>query len=307
METAISLYGYLLITFLGVIVPLFGILLSLFRQGLIELKTQAEREKTNSTKNLREQLKKESEEGQPNLDDIKKSIRELTHSLKTAEKKLSYLNPKKQLLRLFALLFLSFFALLVTMLYKQIAGFALVLSILLFFSALYILWKLLQILVDVKDIIDSRRGELESKVVELLSSTSSTFLKNVYPIIKDRVIKDGEEVTIDLSVDTINEIKIAITNNEKMMAKKVELGLMFAGEFIIEKSPGYTIFAAEDGTQIVRYRVEEIQSETWLRLPELTIKPIKKEVFRVRTFIKAENIKAKDYIVNFNVKSGNPS
>jgi hypothetical protein len=305
METAISLYGYLLITFLGVIVPLFGILLSLFRQGLIELTTQAEREKTNSTKNLREQLKKQSEEGQPNINDIKKSIRELTHSLKTAEKKLSYLNPKKQLLRLFALLFLSFFAVLVAILHKQSAWFALVLSILLFFLALYILWKLLQILVDVKSIIDGKKGELESKVVELLSS-SSTLIENVHPVIEGNVIKDGEEVTINLSVDIINEIKISISNNAKMMAKKVELGFIFPREFIIEKGPSYTIYNDEDGTQIVRYHADEIQAQTRLVLPKLNIKPIKKDAFKVQTFIKAENIKSKYYLVQFNVEEDIP-
>jgi hypothetical protein len=51
MESAITLYGYLLLTFLGIIIPLLGILLSLFREGIEQLSAQYKNQKSNSDKN----------------------------------------------------------------------------------------------------------------------------------------------------------------------------------------------------------------------------------------------------------------
>ncbi len=94
MESAITLYGYLLLTFLGIIVPLLGIILSLFREGIKQLTAQYENQKSNSDKNLLEQMKKQSESGQANIPEIQESILKLKGIKKTADKKLSYLIPR---------------------------------------------------------------------------------------------------------------------------------------------------------------------------------------------------------------------
>jgi ABC-type multidrug transport system fused ATPase/permease subunit len=304
MEVAISLYGYLLITFLGVIVPLLGILLSLFRQGLLELTIQAEREINSSTQNLREQLTKQSESGQPDIKEIKKSIRELSRTKRKAEKKLKYLDPKTQLLMLFALLFLSFCGVIIASLSKKYALSVLVFSLVLFLYALFIMWKLLGILVEVKKGIDDKKTELESKVIELLSSSDKS-LKKVYPVLDGTVI-DKNDIAINLSLNVTNTMKIVIKNSESKMAKRVELGIIFPREFIIEKGDKYTLFTEEDGTQIIRFHIAEIYGNTKLVLPPLMVKPIKEGVSKFQSFIKGENIDSILYSLLFKVQGSMP-
>ncbi|MGD1010564.1 MAG: hypothetical protein ABR951_10480 [Candidatus Aminicenantales bacterium] len=305
MESAITLYGYLLLTFLGIIIPLLGILLSLFREGIEQLSAQYKNQKSNSDKNLLEQMKKQSESGQANIPEIQESILELKAIKKTADKRLSYLDPKKQLLRLFLFLFIAFLLTLTALLIKDnllIKGAAVALSLFFFSSTLYILWKSLGILVEVKETIDTHRGERESKVIELLSSSvSGVYLKDIYPQINGKNI-NNDKTQIDLTLNVKTMLKIAIDNSEKKMAKSVEIGFIFPREFLIEKSDSYSIYTGEDGNQVVRYKTEQIQGITLQLFPALVLNPMKEGDFIVRTFIKAENIEAKYYIVLFKVK-----
>ncbi len=185
------------------------------------------------------------------------------------------------------------------LLYK---GVVVALSLFFFFSTLYILWKLLGILVEVKETIDTRRGERESIIIELLSSSASgDFLKTVYPQINNKTI-NNDKAKIDLTLNAKTTLKIAVDNNERRMAKKVEIGFVFPREFLIEKSGQYSIYTGEDGTQIVRYKTEELQGNTTQIFPALILNPMKEGDILVRTFIKAENIEAKYYSVLFKVK-----
>jgi predicted PurR-regulated permease PerM len=305
MESAITLFGFLILTFLGLIVPLLGILLSLFRQGIIELTAQYENQKTNSEKNLSEQLKRQGESGQPNVPEIQKSIQELTKIKEAADKKLSYLNPKKQLLRLFLFLFISFLSTIGALLLKDHTFYrvvSVILSLFFFCITIFILWKLLGILVEVKQTVDARRGELESKIIGLLSlSSSAGFIKDVYPMINGKAV-ENDKSEIEIALNTKNTLKLAIINSEKRMAKRVEMGLVFPREFIVEKSTGYSIYTSGDGSQIVRYQTTELQGKTNLILADLIINPIKKDTFKIRTFINAENIETVSYLVLFKIQ-----
>jgi len=305
MESAITLFGFLILTFLGIFVPLLGILLSLFREGVIELTTQYENQKTSSESNLAEQMKKQGESGQVNIPEIQKSIQELTGIKEAADKKLLYLNPKKQLLKLFSSLFISFLSIIGALLLKEFLLYrvaSLVLSLASFIYTLFVLWKLLGILVEVKQTIDARRGQLESKIISLLSmSSSSGFIKDVYPMINGKVI-NNDKAEVYLVLNTKNTLKLMLDNDEKRMAKRVELGLWFPREFIIEKVKDYSITTQDDGSQVVRYKAAELQGKTRLLLPDLIINPIKKETFKIRTFINAENMETANYIVLFKIQ-----
>ncbi len=76
------------------------------------------------------------------------------------------------------------------------------------------------------------------------------------------------------------------------MAKRVEVGFIFPQEFIIEKSDGYKIYRDEE-RQIVRFNVEEVHGNEHFHFgSELTITPLQKGDWKVKTFIKAENIES---------------
>lgn len=67
MEQAIQLFGYLILTFLGIVSPILVILLSLFREGISQLTIQYENEKSQSENNIKEQLKKMGEAGKTDV------------------------------------------------------------------------------------------------------------------------------------------------------------------------------------------------------------------------------------------------
>ena len=77
MVSAITLFGFLILTFLAIIVPFFGILLSIFQEGISKLSEQYENEKSNSEKNIQAQLKKQARKKKLNVEEIERSIKEL--------------------------------------------------------------------------------------------------------------------------------------------------------------------------------------------------------------------------------------
>ena len=108
MEQAIQLFGFLILTFLGIVSPILVILLSMFREGISQLTIQYENEKSQSKNNIKEQLKKIVEAGKTDVEGIEQSLNKLKAIKKTAETKLSYLNPRKQILRLYMPFLISF-------------------------------------------------------------------------------------------------------------------------------------------------------------------------------------------------------
>lgn len=314
MESALQLFGYLILTFLAIIVPFLGILLSIFQEGISKLTIQYENEKSSSEKNIQDQLKKQGVAKKINVQEIEQSIKKLKAIKKTAETKLSYLNPKRQILRLFTIFLISFLGVISAILIKiniYYTGVLIVVSLIFFFSALYVLWKLLGIIIEVKKIIDGDTRDMEAKTIELLSLISQPpqvvqiqeqyFLKNTYLIIMNKDIKkDGVEFT--LYTDDKKDVDISLINAEKRMAKNVEVGFMFSRNFIIAKSTNYTIYTDKDGSQIVRYNVREIQGDTTYVFPSLIITPINEGEYVIRVFIKAENIEPTYRNVHFKIK-----
>jgi len=190
-------------------------------------------------------------------------------------------------------------------------GVLIIVSLIFFFSALYILWKLLGIVIEVKKIIDEDKKDMEAKIIELLSLISQPpqvvqiqeqyFLKNTYLIIMNKDIKkDGVEFT--LYTDTTRGLDIKLINAEKRMAKNVEVGFLFSRNFIITKSTKYAINTDKDGHQIVRFKIKEIQGYTTYIFPRLIITPINEGKYVIRTFIKAENIEPTYRDVHFKIK-----
>ncbi len=77
MEQAIQLFGFLILAFLGIVSPILVILLSLFREGILQLTIQYENEKSQSENNITEQLKKIGEAGKTDLGEIEQNLNKL--------------------------------------------------------------------------------------------------------------------------------------------------------------------------------------------------------------------------------------
>ncbi len=301
MELAIQLFGYLILTFVGVVAPILVVLLSMFREGTLKLATQYKNEKSQSEKNIKEQLKKIGEAEKTDVAEIKQGLEKLEAIKKTAETKLSYLNPKKQIFRLFLPLLISFLGAILAILTKTniyCVGLSIAVSLICFAYAIVALWKLLGIIIEVRKTIDDDKKDMDMKTIELLSTLvekaeegAQYFLENVYVTIDDEDIKN-DAGKIAISANKKQELKVGIRNSEPRMAKNIEIGFIFPYDFIIEKTGYYSIYT-DKTNQIVRYTAPLIHGDTYLVLGSLIITPLKKGDYKIGTFIKAENIESK--------------
>jgi len=311
MELAIQLYGYLILTFLGVVTPIMVILLSMFREGMRELTVQYENEKSQSEKNIKRQINKQEKAEKIDAEAIQQILYELKAIKKTAGRKLSYLNPKRQTIGLFITLLISFLGVILALLTKTNFYYMILfvaLSLICFNHAIFAIWGLLGVIIEVKTTLDENRKDSELKIVEVLSklveemkSGLPYFLKKIYITVDDEIIKKDKTEAI-ISVSEKQRLKIGIRNLEKRMAKNVEIGFIFPLETIIEKTDYYSIYT-DKKSQIVRYYVSSIQGDTHRILGHLIITTISIGDIKVRTFIKAENIESTYRILNLKVTS----
>lgn len=301
MEPPITLFGNLVLTFLSFVVPIIGIMLSLFRDGIDILTTQYENERKQTEANIKDQLKKISndESGKINDQEINQNLKKLKGIEKTAETKLSYLNPTKQIRRLFVPLSISFVAIeasLYTLSYFSIYLTLLFLLIALtsFGNALYVLQGLTSIIIEIKkasdELKDKKEKEQKEDLFSLIQKTQkgTDYLKEVYIRIEGTDIAN-KKPKLALESQVKKELQISIYNHEKRMVKNIQIGIIFPIKFIVEKTEYYSVTNSAE-YQIVRYNEDFIQGETNLLRQPLVVTPLEKGIFAISTFVKAENI-----------------
>jgi len=310
MELAIQLYGYLILTFLAIVTPIFGILLSTFREGLSKLSTQYENEIALTKENIKKQAEQIAKTEEANtakvgelIKQLEKGRKSLEKKKKTAQVKLSYLNPRTQILLLFLLLSVSFVGVILAILCKDCTfyrGVSIVISLGCFGTVLVRLDKLLGIIIEVRQIIDgdrkereTDRGEREMRIIELLSALAKReldyFVKDICIAVNGKDIKD-DRVEIKVPNNVKSSIEIAVNNSGDMMAKNIEIALIFDPSFVIEKKTYYSIYT-EKTHQIVRYTLNLIQAKTYMIFEPLIVTPMKEGEFEIRTAIRGENIR----------------
>lgn len=299
MDEGIKLFGFLILTMLGLTVPVAAILLSVFQKGLSNLASQAESERSQAEKNIKDKIKQMSEAGKTDTTAVQRSLDELKSIEKAAKSKLSYLSPQKLVARLFTSIIIALCGVFVALVFAGgIYKLVVVISVAAFVYAIYVMWRTMGIMFEAKAAIDADEQRDTEQITGLLSgilmkvgeTTAQYFLKKVRIRLDDKAIED-ESFAKTLKANEKQPLKIAFVNSETRMAKRVEVGLIFPQEFIIEKSDDYSIFRGEK-QQIVRFKVEEVQGDTHYLLGDLTITALQKGDWKVRTFIKAENIES---------------
>lgn len=306
MEQAIQLFGYLILAVLGFVFPVVTVLLSLNREGLSKLAAQYENERSQSEDNIKEQLGKMSKAADIDESAIKKSIKKLKSIKKAAKIKLSYLDPKKQVLRLFVPLMLAFLGVVAAFLILHFTDYfidyaylyPLLVSLVAFSYSVFVLWKLVGIIMEVRRIIDTDRKDMDTRTTELLTAlvegvkeTGQYYLQKVYINIDGDDIVDNSCI-ITGKANSKTELTLGIINKETRMAKNVEIGFIFPTNLIIEKTSEYSIYREEE-QQVVRFNTSTIQGDTYLHITEpLIITPLEQGNHKIRTFVKAENIES---------------
>jgi len=312
MELALELLGNLLLTFLGFVLPIVAILLSIFQKGISLLSEQYENKKKQAEENIRIVSKKKIDE-----DEIQSNLNELKDIKKQAGRRLSFLNPQKQIVRFFVPLILAFsgveLACFVIGKYITFFKFKLslsqmlfFLSVLLFAYALYVLWTLLDIIIEVKKAVDESKSEDDREFRKMLVSISRStkerdkyFLKKVYITVDGKRILKGKPI-ITLTEQEKKELEIGIENIERRMAKQVEIGFILPLDFMVEKSGSYNIYSGES-RQIIRYKTDILHGNKHLIFKSLAITPLKKGTYKIKAFIGAENIETTERKFTFKV------
>ncbi|MBA7716629.1 hypothetical protein ES703_125703 [subsurface metagenome] len=300
MKEAIQLFGFLVLAVLGFVSPIIALLLSIFREGMRKLAAQYESEKVQSENNIKAQLRKMGKRKTTDDSAIESSLKELRSIKKTAEAKLSYLDPKKQVIRLFIPLILALLGVALTLLLIETSMyycFFLLLSLAALAYTVVVLWKLIGIITEVRKIIDTDRKDTDSTIIELLSvlgekveKTGQYFLKNIYVVWNGNDIRDdSQEAT--MRANNKEELNISIRNIEMRMAKNVEIGLIFPNDFIIEKRDYYSIYR-DDTQQVIRFNLNDVQASTLHIFSPVVVTPLERNDYKIRTFIKAENVEA---------------
>jgi len=306
MEKIIEIYAFFLITVIGFVVPIFAILLTLFHDGLFKLAQQykAERDQTaqklaGQLQKLAGQLQKAGEPSSLDVKGIKQTIKELEIVKKIADAKLSLLSPKKTILRLIIPLSIAFISLLPNFFLLSIYTYVASGVSLLFLGYVFVqLWKLIDIVIEVKSLIDTETKNDQGKILEILAEIASNTKKGAAYFIEkiflkfNNVILDKEDNKVVITVDKKTEVPIELTNNEVLMARDIEAGFRFPLEFLIEKTSSYTIYASKN-EQIVRYTLDRLQGNTNQIFNPLVLTPLKKGEYKFQIFIKGENIESK--------------
>ena len=297
MDEGIKLFGFLILTMLGLTVPVAAILLSVFQKGISNLASQSESERSQAEKNIKDKIKQMSEADKTDTTAVQRSLDELKSIEEAAKSKLSYLSPRKLVARLFISLIIALCGVFVALVFAGgIYKLVVVISVAAFVYAIYVMWRTMGIMFEAKAAIDADEQRDTEQITGLLSgilekvgeTPTQYFLKKVRIRLDDEAIED-EPFAKTLKANEKQPLEISFANSESRMAKRVEVGFVFPPEFIIEKSDDYSIYRKEK-EQIVRFNVEEVQGHTNHIFENLTITPLQKGDWKVRTFIKAENI-----------------
>ena len=292
----IPLYIDLLITILGFSLPIIGILLSFFSDGIKKLTTKYENEISKNKDDIIALTKLSKKEKV--IEKIEKNLKKLKNLQHETTIKLTYLNPKSLLLRLFIFFLLSIFLIKGALMIEGNLFFywLVIVSFLFCLYAFNILRVLIGILMELFEITNEEKRSDYTGITDLVSQLIKTqkgglsyFLKKVFITINS-VFVTNEKPKISLNLGQKQNASVSFWNKEPRMAKNIEIGFILPPDFILEKTKDYAIFTRKDGFNIIRYYIESVQGGTNQLQDPLVVTPLKEGSYEIDTFIKAENI-----------------
>lgn len=318
MKETITLISSFVLTILGFVVPLVGLLLSYFNEGFSKLKTKYQEKADKIEESIKEQTKTKTTQGF-DIDGLEEDIKKLRKLKVDTEKQLSYFDPITTLHRLFIPSFLAFVSLIVSLLVVEYQIWLIILSVVLVIYTLLVLWKTFNVLTEVKESVDQDRKTEERKNIQdnkdILSEMISVlkdvkkasaehllhdvFLKVNSLQIKD--VKDEKYIVIYLKEAEKNIINLSIVNKGDLPAKNIEAGIIFNEDFLVENDSTYTTYKSTTEGLILRNSSTLIHGSTNLLLTPITVTPLKKGEFKIKTFVKGENVPSTYRLLIFNV------
>ncbi|MES2288007.1 MAG: hypothetical protein V4547_20130 [Bacteroidota bacterium] len=312
LQTIFQIYGALILTMAGFVIPILAIGISFFPDGVKLLEETYENQQKQAENNLKNELTKQKK-GRVNIEALSKNIVLLKKEKNKARKKLHYLNPKNIVFSgAFSLTgALISFSVGVAM-YPQHASVLVALFLLSLILVVYVLvvfWNSIQIIIEASTAVQDRKRTSEDKIFELLtaiventaqSGSKSMFIKESEVGIKfdGQVISPEKEFIF--SANKEHSIKIAVVNYSDYLLKTVEWGLILKPEFLVEETSNITSLFTDEAQKIIRFKHNIIQAKSDIQEGVLKVTFLKTGSFNCQVFVKGENYKNKK--VSFKIK-----
>ncbi|MFA5312217.1 MAG: hypothetical protein WC375_02725 [Methanomassiliicoccales archaeon] len=297
MENALQLFGTLVLTVLGFVVPLLTIIVSIFPDGIKALTEKYRNEKKQSEENIVNETKKRDIEKGLDVNAIEQTLNSLRNKRKEAETKLGYLKPIKFLTKTSLPFLISFIGILVALFNIELSfRIILIISSLISLTAGFIsLIQSIIVVFEVGEIVNGKKGSDDEKIIALLSTLVEKAGENPYIAGENIEIKLNqtplkEGASMDFSVDKKHEISVGIHNKSDKMAKVIEVGFVFPKNIVIEKSSNFSVTTTED-KQIVRFEDDTIQAHNNNRQGNISLTFLESKRTEIDIFIKGENVK----------------
>lgn len=311
MDTLVrSLYD-LTISGIAIILPLFGVFISIFGSGiqlLIEKNQQEISSQEQSIKVLQQKLAdQEISKLNRSVKEIQNELSSLRKQKKINERRISSLNPVRQIVLLLLTLFIGFILYNIYNSFKEFgyifyfAPFVMSLLIVLFIK---LLGDSLKMVVEAKKLIDEREQTTQKNIIDQLriigDNSAQHRIKDVFAIIDSKRITD-DSLTFLVALNSEQKFNIGVTNMAMEMANEIEIGFIIPKVFTVNKVKSFT-YVDSDKETIVRYKTE-LQAHTRVDAAEkLLMIPNLIGDFKIKTFVKGKNVETKYNVIQMKVK-----
>lgn len=298
---AFQLYGTLILTVVGFVLPIIAIAMLAFPEGVKALRKNYENEQKQAEENLEDELKKRKSGNMVDYGVLSENIAILKSTQKKAKKRLFYLNPRYILSKSAITVGASFVSFLAGLyfytqtLYVPLTLF--IISIGLLSWAMVIFYNAIGIIIEASTAVQLIRRASEEKILELLTGVADNSKQEGTSLFIDqkdvKIFFNNEEISEEkkytFSVNNKHGIAVMLKNLSRFMWKTAELGFTFPADFLIEGSTNFSIYTG-DKEKIIRYKHDHLQSGVNQLEGNVNLTFLKTGTFNVSTFIKGENL-----------------
>lgn len=312
MENLIfQIYGTLILTLAGFVLPIIVISISIFPDGVQVLKVNYKNKQKQAEKNLADELSKQKQNSETDYKILDKNISKLKSAQRTSKNRILYLNPNYILYRSSFTIASSFVSFLVGLyLYSTSLYFS---HILILISVGFLAWTIaiffnaIEIIIEASTEVQRIRKSGNEKQLELLTTLVdnsktdelSLFIEpdDIRIYFENEVIEEAKIYIF--SINKMHKVAISLENLSEYMFKTAELGFTFPTEVLIEDASNISIYNGEK-EKIVRFNHDYIQSDEKFHEGGLNLTFLKTGTFDVDVFVKGENLKKK--LIDFKIR-----
>lgn len=304
-ETIFQIYGTFVLTLGGFVLPVLTVAISVFPEGIRQLREGYENEQKQADKNLQEEIEKQKVKNEVDYDVLQKNIKALKSTKSRAQRRLKYLDPKYIAYQSGAAIGISLATLLIAISLADyiiiLPAFLMTVSIGCLVWSLYVFSNSISIIIEASSAVQTIQRTNQEKILELLTEIAdnskngndSLFIdpKKIEVIFNNEKIVDGKEYIF--STNNKHSIKIAFKNLSEYMLKTAELGFTFPAEFLVEGGAISSTYTG-DTQKIIRFKYQYMQANVNQIVGTIDMTFLKTGTFDVDTFFKGENLKNKN-------------